>query len=123
MWRHKDFPRTERPRCCPVEQSGRRKGRGVGLLKKEARCRKCAHCQKDKCCWGRRRDEGAHPKQTLEWLNVMPEVVTYSALTSAHRKGARLEQALDILAAMRRQGVVPGAITYNALVSACEKGR
>ena len=40
----------------------------------------------------------------------------------AINKGTQLQRALQLVAAMRHQGLLPDGITYNTLVSACEKG-
>ncbi len=38
------------------------------------------------------------------------------------KKGGQPEQALELLAGMKQEGVVPNVVTYNALLSACDKG-
>eukprot|EP00976_Prorocentrum_cordatum_P016062 322557-Prorocentrum_minimum.AAC.1 len=52
----------------------------------------------------------------------MLNIIHYSRYTEILGKGRRTEQALELLAEMRREGVQPGTITYSALISACEKG-
>ena len=50
---------------------------------------------------------------------VMPDVITYSALTSACEKGKQPERALELFEA--RQLSVH--VSFNAAIGACEKGK
>ena len=49
--------------------------------------------------------------------------MTFTALISACEKGKQPEQALEMLQAMRQQGVGPDVMTYTALLSSCEKSK
>ena len=60
---------------------------------------------------------------SMQRQGVVPNAITYSALTSAGEKGQRLKQAMGMLYATQRQGVVPTTITYSSLISACKKGQ
>ena len=53
---------------------------------------------------------------------VTPDVIALCAATSACEKGAQWEQALSLLADMKKAGVTPDVISFNAATSACEKG-
>ncbi len=46
-----------------------------------------------------------------------PNVISYHAAISAGEKGARFEQALQLLREMQRQSVEPDVISYDAAIS------
>lgn len=52
---------------------------------------------------------------------MVPDVITYSALTSASQIGSGPEHAGELLKAMQRQCVVPKVIMYSAFISTCTK--
>ena len=59
----------------------------------------------------------------MQRTSMVPNIITFGALISACEKGKQPEQALEISAEMKEQGVLPDVITYNALISACAKGK
>ena len=50
---------------------------------------------------------------------MVPNAITYAALTSSCAKGKQPEQAAEVFEAVQRQRMVPKAITYTALISTC----
>ena len=54
---------------------------------------------------------------------VVPNAITYNALSTACEKGKQPEGALQVFELMQNPGIVLNTITYNALISACEKGK
>ena len=50
------------------------------------------------------------------------QVKLYTHAISACGKGRQWQQALGLLAVMRKADLVPNVITCNAAISACEKG-
>ena len=46
---------------------------------------------------------------------LLPDVITYSALTIACEKGALPQRALELLEIMLHQGLLPDVITYETL--------
>ena len=61
--------------------------------------------------------------EAMKQLGLVPDVITHSALISAHKMGTQPELALELFEAMTQQGGAPKVITYSALISACEKGQ
>ena len=59
----------------------------------------------------------------MQQQGVVPNAITYNALSSACEKGWQPERALQVFELMQNPGVVPNATTYSALSSACEKGK
>ena len=55
----------------------------------------------------------------MQQQEIVPDVITYSALISACGRGKQLERALEIFDKMQQQGIEPNIITYSALISAC----
>ncbi|CAK0819864.1 unnamed protein product [Prorocentrum cordatum] len=53
---------------------------------------------------------------------VVPDVISYSAATSACGKGGEWQQALSLISQMRLATVKPDGFTYSAGISACETG-
>ena len=57
---------------------------------------------------------------------MRPNVRTYTALVTALGNGGQWQRALDMLAAMRREGpgghVEPNAYTFSALLKVCAIG-
>jgi len=52
---------------------------------------------------------------------MVPDLIIYTTMISACRKGQRPEAALELFEAMKWQGIVPNEITYNAWISASTK--
>ncbi len=53
---------------------------------------------------------------------IKPNVITYTAVISACKKGGKAEEALEIFNKMLDAAITPNVITYSAVISACEKG-
>ncbi len=53
---------------------------------------------------------------------LTPNVISYSAATSACEKGGQWQRALELLEGMSRRALRPDVISYSAAMSACEKG-
>ena len=51
---------------------------------------------------------------------LVPNAITYSALISACAKDAKAARALELVQAMRDQGLVPN-VSYSAWISTCAK--
>ena len=59
----------------------------------------------------------------MQRQDVVPNVITYSALISACEKGKQPETTMAMFYAIQRQDVVPDIMTYGALISTCQRGK
>ena len=51
------------------------------------------------------------------------DVITFTTMIRACRLVSQPERAMEILEAMRRQGIVPSLIAYSALIRSCENSK
>merc|ERR1712150_395613 len=66
-------------------------------------------------------DQAGQLFDEMQRQGLAPNLITYSATTSACEKGTRPDWAGQLLDKMQRQGLAFNVITYNATISACEK--
>ena len=58
---------------------------------------------------------------SMEHERVQPDVITYSSLISACKKGKNPERALEILASMEHQHLQPDVIDLRRIVQRLER--
>ena len=59
----------------------------------------------------------------MQTAHLLPDVITYSAATSACEEAQQWQRALGLLVEVQKAHLLPNVFTYSAPISTCEKAR